>query len=154
MKAVIYIVGTLLIVISAAFVWLTTPYMSYETNRSTNEIVTITAEYLNITGDPLCSKLYEIIDGETSDKAIFPNMPKDIPDPHDMTVLKDGDRLKIRGYRYQWKARNLITGNIEARPAGMVDVVAWEGPDNLHFNSAFSDAPAGQFSRRNYTDCR
>lgn len=154
LDTVIYTVGILLIVVSAAFIWLTKPYMSYETTRSTNEIVTITAEYVNDTGEPLCSKLYEIAGGVTSGKAIIPNMPKDVPDPHDWAALEDGDFLTIYGYRYQWKARNIITGGVETRPVGMVDVVAWEGPHNLLFKSELPDAPANQFNRRNYTDCR
>lgn len=154
MKVFLYTLGLLVVVSAGAFLWLTKPHMSYVSTRATDSPVQVEVEYVNVTGDALCSKLYQLVDDEATDKAVFPNVPDDIPDPHDVDDLADGDRLTIEGFPYEWSAINRVTGTTTTKATGMVDVIAWEGPDGLAFRSKLQADSGEIFDRRNYTDCR
>ena len=138
----------------AVFIALTKPYMEYGYGRVDNQPVTIEVEYINVTGDPLCTKLYKVINGEVSDEGIFPNIPSDIPDPHDVAELTDGDRLSLTGYLYEWQEKNLITGNTQHRSVNQIDVISWQQGNHLVYKSSLKGISGSQFSKRNYTDCR
>jgi|GEM_PF-6548944 len=110
--------------------------------------------YSSETCDPLCTKLYELVDGEISDKPIFPRVAADLPHPHDDLTLRHGDRLMLRGYRYGLRERNLITGGEHTRLSGRVDIVAWRGPAGNEQASALDPTVSENFPAENYIGCR
>ena len=150
MKIFFSILSLLLLVVIAFFVWLTKPYMSYQSVRIGDTPTTIEVEYLSMTGDALCTKLYEI----HNHQEIFPNVPDDLPDPHSISSLKEGDRITLVGYRYEWQAKNLITQSVKKKPIGMVDVVAWSKGAEVQFASSSQNLSPDKFKRENYSDCR
>lgn len=150
MKIFFSILSLLLLVVIAFFVWLTKPYMSYQSVRIGDKPTTIEVEYLSMTGDALCTKLYEI----NSHQGIFPNVPDDLPDPHSISSFKEGDRITLVGYRYEWQAKNLITQSVKKKPIGMVDVVAWSKGAEVQFASSSQNLSPDKFKRENYSDCR
>ncbi len=143
-------VGFSVLIVSSIFVWLTKPYMSYQSVRIGDTPTTIEVEYLSMTGDALCTKLYEI----NNHQGIFPNVPDDLPDPHSIPSLKEGDRITLVGYPYEWQAKNLITQSVKKKPIGMVDVVAWNKGAEIRFASNSKNLSPDKFKRENYSDCR
>jgi len=149
MKIIIYLLVAIVFGAALFFIWLTRPYMDYQSVRLNSEPIDVIAEYRSMTGDPLCTKLYDI----SSNKGIFPNVPGDVPDPHDIAVLKEGDRITLIGYSYEWQAKNLITGNIQKKPSEMIDVIAWSKAGDISFKTQLKNPTPQQFDRKNYSDC-
>lgn len=149
MKITIYILSFISLLIGSLFIWLTKPYMDYQSQRLNNILTEVNVEYRSMTGDPLCTKLYDVVSG----RGIFPNVPDDVPDPHTIASLQEGDRITLIGYQYEWQARNLITGKTDKRALGMIDVVAWNNATDLHFKSQLENPQPQQFKRENYSDC-
>ena len=149
MKIVIYLLAAIFFAAALFFIWLTKPYMDYQSVRLAGEPIEVVAEYKSMTGDALCTKLYDVNSG----KGIFPNVPNDVPDPHDMATLKEGDRITLIGYPYECQAKNLSTGNIQKKSSGMMDVIAWNKADNEIFKTQLKNQDPQQFDRKNYTDC-
>ncbi|HTF97372.1 MAG TPA: hypothetical protein VL995_14635 [Cellvibrio sp.] len=149
MKILVKILVFISVITALFFIWLTKPYMDYQSLRKAGTPQKVVAEYKLMTGDVLCTKLYRVDDGS----AIYPNVPDDLPDPNEIDSLKEGDRITIVAYMYEWQAKNLVTGNIEKKPTGMMDVIAWSDEDSLNFRSNLKNPQADQFKRKNYSDC-
>ena len=135
-------------------VWLFVPLSDMEYIRVSQEPTELMVAYSNQTCDPLCTKLYELVDGEISDKPIFPRVAADLPHPHDDLTLRYGDRLMLRGYRYELRERNLITGGERTRLSGRVDIVAWRGPASNEYASDLDPTVPENFPTENYIGCR
>ena len=144
----------IIICLVAGFIWLLQPYMQREYVRISNSLTTIEAEYITVTGDPLCTNFYRVEGGKISNNGIFPNMPEDIPDPHSLTEFKDGDRVKLTGFLYQWRETNLITGAVSTRQINMIDVLGWQSSASANYQSKQADTSPGAFRHENYTNCR
>ncbi|WDE14218.1 hypothetical protein [Thalassomonas haliotis] len=149
MKIFYFTVSSLLI----AAIWLFAPYIEGKYVRQ-GGLTTIEAEYFTVTGDPLCTKLYRVEKGKITDHGVFPNMPADIPDPHTVSELKEGDRLLLTGYLYQWQETNLLTGTISKRKVNMIDVIRWQQSNRLIYKTQQREFAASAFSQKNDTDCR
>ncbi|WP_281557666.1 hypothetical protein [Thalassomonas sp. RHCl1] len=144
----------LVLCLIAGFLWLSEPYMQRQYVRISNSPITIEAEYFTVTGDPLCTKFYRVMDGKITDTGIFPNMPTDIPDPHAVAAFKDGDRVELTGFLYQWQETNLVTGTTRSRPVNMIDVLTWQASTGIHYQSKQTNTQAGAFKQVNYTNCK
>jgi len=135
-------------------VWLFVPLSDMEYVRVSQAPTEFMVAYSNETCDPLCTKLYAPVDGEISDKPIFPRVAADLPHPHDDLTLRHGDRLMLRGYRYELRRRNLITGDEGIRLNRRMDVVAWRGPAGNEYISALDPTASENSPTENYIGCR
>jgi hypothetical protein len=142
----------IVLLVFCVVVYLFVPYERYEYVRSKNQIQTVTVEYANMTGNPLCSKLYFVIDGEVTRQALLARLPSDIPDPNRVDQVIDGRRLIVTGYPNLWRATNLITGSVKTRNTGLFDIVSWRdtsGQEHKTNNAHFPE----NFISKNYIDC-
>lgn len=163
------------------FCYLFQPHLAFEEVRISDKPDEIKAVYVNITGDPLCAKLYRIERIEdgipvSSDEPIFPALPENLPSPEDGKTAYSDNLFLIKGYRYQFKERNKLTGHSKTSPSNRVDVIAWEvippykrwkdmDSDNSTLSEAetastpvkyqmkSSDHHPSQFVKNNYVDC-
>lgn len=154
MKLTAYFLLFLLAVVAVLAIWLFVPLSDIQYVRVSEEPTELMVAYSNETCDPLCTKLYELVDGEISDRPIFPRVATDLPHPYDDLTLRDGDHLTLRGYRYELRERNLITGSERTRLSGRVDVIAWRGPASNEQASALDTTAAENFPTENYIGCR
>lgn len=136
------------------WIWLTVPYLKVTQVRIDDRPVEVRAAYSNETSDPLCTKLYALVDGRISNEPIFSRAATDIPDPNDATELKDGDQITLMGYRYEWRETNRITGHEMRRRDGRVDVIGWSGPSGEAHRSALNPEAQTTFASENYIGCR
>jgi len=144
----------IVIFIITIIVLLLQPYMKYSYVRTSNTPTTIIAEFYTVTDDALCTQFYKIEEGKLTNKGIFPNMPNDIPDPHLSTEFKDGDRISLTGFSYEWWATNILTGRIQKRSINMIDVISWESSNSTFFKSENLDLSPTTFKHENYVNCR
>ena len=151
---ILKILSTIILFIIILYVWLLKPYMHYDYMRISDTPTTIIAEYYTVTGEPLCTKFYKIENGKLTTKGISPNMPFDIPDPHSLTEFKDGDRITLTGFTYEWWATNLITNNIQKRDINMIDVITMQVSDSVIYKTKALDKSPKAFKHENYTNCR
>jgi len=142
------------VLVGAGLLWLTAPYIEVERVRIDEKPVELTAIFSNETQDPLCTKLYAAIDGRLSDQPILSRVAADMPDPNNDVSLKDGDALALRGYRYEWRKRNRITGHQVTGRDGRMDVVGWRGPSGVAHVSQLDAALPQTFPVVNYVGCR
>lgn len=141
----------------------------------------VKAVYVNITGDPLCAKLYRLDRIEkgkpvSSDEPIFLALPKGLPSPDEGELAYSDNLFLIKGYRYQFKKRNKLTGNSKTSPSNRLDVIAWEvippykkwkngdsgnstpieavtASTQVKYQMESSDHRPSQFVKSNYVDC-
>jgi hypothetical protein len=140
--------------VAVGWIWLTVPYLEVMQARIDDRPVDLRAAFSNETSDPLCTKLYELVDGRISNKPIFSRVATDISDPNEATDLKDGDQIVLRGYRYERRERNRITGHEVKRRDGRVDVIGWSGPSGVEHHSTLDPRVQTTFGRENYIGCR
>lgn len=140
--------------ITIFYIWLFKPYMNYDHVRTSNTPNTIVAEYFTVTGEPLCTKFYKVEKGKLTTKGIIPNMPFDIPDPHSLTTFKDGDRITLTGFTYEWRATNMITNNIQKRAENIIDVITMQVSDTVIYKTKALDQTPKAFTNVNYINCR
>lgn len=138
----------------AGWIWLTAPYMEVERIRIDAQPVEITVLYSNETQDPLCTKLYAAVDGRLSGQPVFSIVAADLPDPNNDVSLQDGDQIALRGYRYEWRKRNRITGHEVTGRDGRMDIVSWRGPSAMEYVSKLNPALPQTFPTVNYVGCR
>ena len=153
------------------------PYETFQERRVGTSQIQILVEYVNVTGDPGCTKLYLLKSKSTkkSDLAIFPAVPKIIQSPDDGEYAYDGNNFKLTGYPYEWVFHNLITGEERSLRSPRFDVVKWEinvpytvwseeqGEDGepltekrslpLTFEFKMDDQVPVIFKMNNYVDC-
>jgi hypothetical protein len=154
MRRLAYWVIGIVAVVGAGLLWLTAPYIEVDRVRIDEQPVEITAMFSNQTQDPLCTKLYALVDGHLSNEPILSTVAADVPDPNDDVSLKDGDQLALRGYRYEWRKRNRITGHQVTGRDGRMDVVGWRGPSATQHVSKLDPTLPGTFRTVNYVGCR
>jgi hypothetical protein len=157
------------------------PHIVLEKVRLSNKPVEIKAVYINMTGDPLCAKLYRIErmeDGKpvSSDEPLFLALPENLPSPEDGKTAHADNMFLIKGYRYQFSERNKLTGHSKTSHSNRLDVIAWEviapykqwnneDSDNhtpveattastpVKHQMESSDHRPNQFVKGNYVDC-
>jgi len=112
-----------LLFIVAAF-YLLVPLESLYEVRVTNKIENISVKYVNVTGEPNCAKLYEVIDGV--DSAAFTAYPESLPAIEETSLAYSDNVFNIKGYRYNWIRENKLTGNKAITKSNRIDVSAWE----------------------------
>jgi len=112
-----------LLFIAAAFYMLVPLESLYEV-RVTNKIESISVKYINVTGEPNCAKLYEVLDG--ADSAVFTAYPVTVPAIEETSLAYSGNVFNIKGYRYNWVRENKLTGNKKITKSNRIDVSAWE----------------------------
>ncbi len=151
-KRLFYFVLVVVFFAAAAFaIWLFVPFTISEYVRVSEMPRQIRAQYIDIQGDPLCTKLYLIDESGQVGHGIFPRVANDIPDPNKMPSLQNGDQITLEGYFYEWKKTNKITGNIITKPVYQIDVISWSDSYANHYKSA--ERNPDKFSAENYTDC-
>lgn len=153
-RAAIVALATGVALVAGGWIWLTLPYLEVSRVRIDASPVEVLAGFSNETADPLCTKLYKIVDGRISNEPIFSRVAADVPDPNDVTELKDGDQITLQGYRYEWRERNRITGHEAKRLDGRIDVVSWRGPSGEEHLSALDPSAPATFPNENYIGCR
>jgi len=81
-------------------------------------------------------------------------MPQDIPDPHTVKGFKDGDRISLTGFIYQWRATNVITGITTEVEVNRIDVTHWKKGNELSYVSKQAASSKTVFKSENYVSCR
>ena len=142
----------LFLLIASIYLYLFIPYKTYEYIRVSEFPVEIITKYINIQGDPLCTKLYEMDGNVQTNKGIFPNIPIDLLDPNNSDNLHDGDTVIVRGYLYQWQEINLITQEVTVRAVNVIDLIGWESSGSgAHITK--ENHSSESFIGTNYTNC-
>lgn len=174
-----------MLIISATIVvgycYLFQPHIAFVEVRISKKPNEMKAIYVNVTGDPLCAKLYRIerMKGDepiAGNEPLFLALPKGMPSPEDGKFAYSGNLFLIEGYGYQYEERNKLTGKIKTTPSNRFDVIAWEviAPYKVWKNSdpgnntprgaitaatpvanrmESSDQSPSQFIKGNYVDC-
>ena len=138
-----------LLVIAAA-IWLIAPFSRYEYIRSSSQTEVLQAQFVNLQGDPLCTKIYLIDKSGKVGHGIIPRVPSDIPDPNKYS-LKNGDKIILEGFLYTWTKTNTLTGAVTTKPSYRLDVLSWRDDAGNTYRSSQKDESA--FKGENYTDC-
>ncbi|MHC4192299.1 MAG: hypothetical protein ACYSUB_21940 [Planctomycetota bacterium] len=177
----LFVVLTIVAVIFAGYLYLFRPHITLQEVRISNNPETVKAVYVNVTGDPLCAKLYRLggTDNnklEASKEPLFLALPNSIPSPEDGKLAYSDNVFIIKGYRYQFVQNNKLTGESKFTPSHSFDVVAWEvmapykiwkkmsstggsaieaetrtEPVSHQFDN--TDHDPNQFTKGNYVDC-
>jgi len=104
------------------------PYETIHEQRVSTVPVSIVVEFVNVTGDSNCTKLY-VTKSDTNvvkGSALFPSTSDTIPAPDDGAYAYAGNVFKLTGYAYEWVFRNAITGNKNKKKSRRFDVIKWE----------------------------
>lgn len=168
------------VAIAVAYIALFQPYVILEENRLTAQPVTVKTIFVNVTGDPLCAKLYKLdesVSGKlvASKEPLYLALPQDIPSPEDGAQAYSDNLFIVTGYPYEWIEKNRLTGATKITQSYRFDVIAWEivapykiwagqwgegvsidaatavEPISHRFDGDHSDP--GVFVKRNYVDC-
>ena len=121
---------SIVVVITVGYFYFFQPHITYKEVRVTYESEEIKAVYVNVTGDPLCAKLY-ILDHMENNKPVaskeplFLAMPMGIPSPEDGGLAYSNNIFVFKGYRYQLKENNKLTNSSEELNSHRFDVIAW-----------------------------
>ena len=104
------------------------PYETIYEQRVSTDPVNVVVEFVNVTGDSNCAKLYvtESDSNVMKGSALFPSTPDNIPTPDDGVYAYAGNVFKLTGYAYEWVFRNAITGNENKKNSRRFDVIKWE----------------------------
>jgi len=106
------------------------PHITFEEVRVTYEPEEIKTVYVNVTGDPLCAKLY-ILDHMENNKPVaskeplFLAMPMGVSSPEDGSLAYSDNIFVFKGYRYQLKENNKLTNDSRDLYSHRFDVIAW-----------------------------
>ena len=177
MKKALVVFMVMFCVCVLLYLYLAKPYESLREVRRGEAAVTFFAEYVNVTGDPNCAKLY-VTNTELNtvgQLAVFPAVADGLPAPDDGSYAYHGNRFKITGFPYDWIRSNSITGFEQRAPSRRVDVVKWEliAPYSIWVSSDDEtvaagseivqeplinqlqniDVPISEFRMSNYIDC-
>ncbi len=169
------------VVLIVGFCYLFQPHIAFEEVRISNTPFEIKAVYVNITGEPLCAKLYRLerMEGSkpvASGEPIFLALPKGLPSPDEGELAYSDNLFLVKGYRYQFKERNKLTGKSKTSPSNRLDVIAWEvippykkwkngdignsttleavtASTTVKYRMQSSDHRPSQFIKGNFVDC-
>lgn len=128
MKKILIAIFSIFVFMIIWLFFLIKPYEVLQEKRVATGQVKILTEYVNVTGDPNCTKLY-LLESEPNKQhglAIFPAVPITIPPPDDGDYAYAGNIFKLTGYPYEWVYRNSITGDERRERSQRFDVVKWE----------------------------
>lgn len=171
----------ILALLIAGYLYLFQPHITFEEVRVSNQPGNVTAVFVNVTGDPLCAKLYKLdhMDNHkpvASKDPLFIALPNLAPSPVRGNLGYADNIYSLKGYNYQYVTRNRLAGTTKTRPSHRFDVIKWEivtpykkwkdsGPEGktmakavissesvaYEFNS--TDHSRNQFVSDNYVDC-
>jgi len=127
-KKILFVLILITIFIILVYIYFAKPYETFSENRESVDPVVITVEFVNVTGDPNCTKLYikEPELGATKGLAVFPAIPDSIPSPDEGDYAYAGNVFKLTGYTYEWVFHNSITGAEYSKRSERFDVAKWE----------------------------
>lgn len=152
-KLLLKIALILSLIIGGGYLILMKPYESLHQVRRDGPPVTLLAEYVNVTGDPNCTKLYVASpdSGSSTQHAVFPAFPVDLPVPDDGIYAYHGNQFELTGFQYEWVLRNGITGSEQRMPSRRIDVIHWEllQPYSVWLPAATEDYPPSIEKRDN-----
>lgn len=127
MKKISIIGITILVLFGGLSIYLSKPYEEFIEERKKGFPVSIMVEYVNITGEPGCTNLYQVSNDQVDyKKPIYPAHVDRMKVPDDGTYAYEGNRFSLKGYEYQYVKRNLITGAVDYQPSGRFDIVSWK----------------------------
>lgn len=113
------------------YLYIFQPYITFSEVRISNTPVEIKVVYVNVTGDPLCAKLYSL--GSIKDnkpvatkEVFYLAMPDGIPSPEDGDLAVSDNMFLIKGYRYRLIEKNNLTGDSTKSPSHRFDVISWK----------------------------
>ncbi len=125
------IVVTLIIitVIFASYFYLLHSHIAFEEVRVSNEAEEVKAVYVNVTGDPLCAKLYKLDQMDNnrpvvSKTPLFIALPNGAPSPVEGALGYADNVYMLKGYNYLYEERNRLTGATKTSPSHRFDVIA------------------------------
>lgn len=125
------IVFIIVVAILAGYFYLFKPQMTFEEVRASDKPEEVKAVFVNVTGDPLCAKLY-VLDHMDNDKPVASNeplflaLPNGMPSPEDSNLAYTDNIFILKGYRYQFEERNKLTKNTQTSASHRFDVISWE----------------------------
>jgi hypothetical protein len=180
-KKITLVLSTIAVAVLIGYCYLFRPYLAIKEVRISTNPEEIRAVYVNVTGNPLCAKLYRLerMEGDepvASDDPIFLALPNSLPSPEDGNYAYSDNLFLLEGYRYQIEERNKLTGNKKTTPSNRFDVIAWEviapykiwkkeNSDNttpievatanapMKYRMKSSDHGPSKFIKGNYVDC-
>ena len=117
MKKIVLILSIITVAVILGYCYLFQPHITFKEVRNSNKPQEIRAVYVNITGDPLCAKLYRLERMEkgkpiASNEPIFLALPKNLPSPEDGELAYSDNLFILSGYRYQFEQRNILSGTV------------------------------------------
>lgn len=108
------------------FVYLWAPYVAVEELRLGQTPQAMTLEYVNVTGEPGCTKFYRVSHDAVDDsQPVFPAHTADMPALDEGVYSYHGNRFLITGYPYQYVRKNWLTGVVTTRESHRFDVISW-----------------------------
>lgn len=110
------------------YIYYAKPYETFYEDRGSVDPVVITVEFVNVAGNPNCTKLYIKVPelSVTKGLAVFPSIPDSIPSSDEGDYAYAGNVFKLTGYTYEWVFHNLITGAEYSKRSERFDVIKWE----------------------------
>jgi len=177
MKKLFIVFLSITVFLLLVFLVVAKPYETMDEQRVSTVPVNIIVEFVNVTGDSNCTKLY-VKESDTdieNGSALFPSIPDNIPAPDDGAHAYADNVFKLTGYTYEWVFRNAITGSENRKKSRRFDVIKWEilspytiwserqGVDGeplteilttpLAYEFKFEDHQPALFKMNNYIDC-
>ena len=115
----------------AGYFYLFQPHITFKEVRVSNEPEKVKAVFVNVTGDPLCAKLYKLerMDNDkpvASNEPLFLALANDIPSPEDGKLAYTDNIFILKGYSYRFEEHNKLTQSTKTSPSHRFDVITWE----------------------------
>lgn len=168
-------------VITAGYFYIFQPHITFQEVRVSNQPEEVKAVFVNVTGDPLCAKLYKLerMDNDkpvASSEPLFLALPDGMASPEEGKLAYTDNIFMLKGYSYRFEEHNKLTQSAKTSTSHRFDVVAWKvvppykqwkngspGGDAMveaetvtapvsYQMSTTDDRPA-QFLKGNYVDC-
>ncbi|WP_102797677.1 hypothetical protein [Bowmanella denitrificans] len=107
------------------------PFLYSRQARMSAKPEVITAVYLNVTGAPLCAKLYKLDKWHggrpiASKEPIFLALPASLPSPEDGGQAYADNVFELTGFSYQFETQNKLTGQVDISSSHRFDLISWK----------------------------
>lgn len=167
--------------VTAGYFYLFQPHITFQEVRVSNQPEEVKAVFVNVTGEPLCAKLYKLERME-NDKPVAGNDPlflalaNDMPSPDEGKLAYTDNVFILKGYSYRLEEHNKLTKSTRTSPSHRFDVISWNvvppykqwkngspsgdamveaetATEPVSHQLSTTDYSPNQFSKSNYMDC-